>query len=107
MSGESIEVLKVLCRAVSRARCYRRDMPVPRRYTTDAIVLSRFDLGEADRVLTLITPGIGKLKAIAKGIRRPTSRIGGSLNRSPSSRWRSRAGGPSTWSRRSASAMRG
>jgi len=52
---------------------------VPRRYTTDAIVLSRFDLGEADRVMTLITPGIGKLKAIAKGIRKPTSRIGGSL----------------------------
>jgi DNA repair protein RecO (recombination protein O) len=54
-------------------------MPVPRRYTTDAIVLSRFDLGEADRVLTLITPTGGKLKAIAKGIRRPTSRLGGSL----------------------------
>jgi DNA repair protein RecO (recombination protein O) len=54
-------------------------MPAPRRYTTDAIVLSRFDLGEADRVLTLITPAGGKLKAIAKGIRRPTSRIGGSL----------------------------
>jgi DNA repair protein RecO (recombination protein O) len=58
---------------------YRPDVPVPRRYATDAIVLSRFDLGEADRVLTLITPGGGKLKAIAKGIRRPTSRIGGSL----------------------------
>ena len=58
---------------------HRPEMPVPRRYTTDAIVLSRFDLGEADRVLTLITPGIGKLKAIAKGIRKPTSRIGGSL----------------------------
>ena len=55
------------------------EMPVPRRYTTDAIVLSRFDLGEADRVLTLITPEGGKLKAIAKGIRKPTSRIGGSL----------------------------
>ena len=54
-------------------------MPAPRRYTTDAIVLSRFDLGEADRVLTLITPGVGKLKAIAKGVRRPTSRLGGSL----------------------------
>ena len=54
-------------------------MPAPRRYTTDAIVLSRFDLGEADRVLTLITPAGGKLKAIAKGIRRPTSRLGGSL----------------------------
>ncbi len=54
-------------------------MPAPRRYATDAIVLSRFDLGEADRVLTLITPEFGKLKAIAKGIRRPTSRLGGSL----------------------------
>jgi DNA repair protein RecO (recombination protein O) len=42
-------------------------------------VLSRFELGEADRVLTLITPELGKLKAIAKGIRRPTSRLGGSL----------------------------
>jgi DNA repair protein RecO (recombination protein O) len=59
--------------------CYFPNVPIPRRYTTEAIVLSRFDLGEADRVLTLITPGIGKLKAIAKGIRRPTSRIGGSL----------------------------
>ena len=54
-------------------------MPAPRRYVTDAIVLSRFDLGEADRVLTLITPEHGKLKAIAKGIRRPSSRLGGSL----------------------------
>src|SRR5512141_2523963 len=60
-------------------RWYRRPVPAPRRYVTDAIVLSRFDLGEADRVLTLITPQYGKLKAIAKGIRRPTSRLGGSL----------------------------
>ena len=36
-------------------------------------------LGEADRILTLITPAGGKIKAIAKGIRRPTSRIGGSV----------------------------
>jgi len=54
-------------------------MPAPRRYVTDAIVLSRFDYGEADRILTLITPGGGKIKAIAKGIRRQKSRIGGSL----------------------------
>lgn len=54
-------------------------MPAPRRYVTEAIVLSRFDYGEADRILTLITPGGGKIKAIAKGIRRPKSRIGGSL----------------------------
>ena len=46
-------------------------MPVPRIYHTEAIVLSRFELGEADRVLTLLTPHDGKLKAIAKGVRRP------------------------------------
>ncbi len=50
-----------------------------RLYATDAIVLSRFELGEADRVLTILTPELGKLKAIAKGIRRPSSRLGGSL----------------------------
>jgi DNA repair protein RecO (recombination protein O) len=54
-------------------------MPIPRRYTTEAIVLSRFDYAEADRILTLMTPSGGKLKAIAKGVRRQTSRLGGSL----------------------------
>ncbi len=54
-------------------------MPVPRIYKTTALVLSRFDLGEADRVLTLLTPHDGRLKAIAKGVRRPSSRLGGSL----------------------------
>jgi DNA repair protein RecO (recombination protein O) len=58
---------------------YRRFVPAPRRYVTEAIVLSRFDYGEADRILTLITPAGGKIKAIAKGIRRQKSRIGGSL----------------------------
>ena len=54
-------------------------MPVPRIYHSEAIVLSRFELGEADRVLTLLTPHDGKLKAIAKGVRRPRSRLGGTL----------------------------
>ena len=58
---------------------YGAGVPERRLYVTDAIVLSRFDYGEADRILTLLTPGLGKIKAIAKGIRRPTSRIGGSL----------------------------
>ncbi len=65
--------------AHGRAAVYRQSVPAPRRYVTDAIVLSRFDYGEADRILTLITPGAGKIKAIAKGIRRQKSRIGGSL----------------------------
>jgi DNA repair protein RecO (recombination protein O) len=46
---------------------------------TDAIVLTRFDYGEADRIMTLFTPAHGKLKAIAKGVRRTKSRLGGSL----------------------------
>ncbi len=54
-------------------------MPSPRLYVTDAIVLSRFDYGEADRIMTLFTPQIGKLKVIAKGVRRTTSRLGGAL----------------------------
>ena len=48
-------------------------------YATDVLVLSHFDLGEADRVLSVLTPVDGKLKVIAKGVRRPTSRLGGSL----------------------------
>jgi DNA repair protein RecO (recombination protein O) len=52
---------------------------MPRIYHTEAIVLSRFELGEADRVLTLLTPHDGKLKAIAKGVRRPRSRLGGAV----------------------------
>ncbi|HVA88104.1 MAG TPA: DNA repair protein RecO [Candidatus Saccharimonadales bacterium] len=54
-------------------------MPSRRPYVTDAIVLSRFELGEADRVLTMITPEYGKIRAIAKGVRRQKSRLGGSL----------------------------
>jgi hypothetical protein len=54
-------------------------VPTPRLCVTDAIVLSRFDYGEADRIMTLFTPAHGKLKAIAKGVRRTTSRLGGAL----------------------------
>jgi DNA repair protein RecO (recombination protein O) len=54
-------------------------VPRPRSYKTRAIVLAHFDLGEADRILTLLTPEMGKLRAIAKGVRRSRSRIGGSV----------------------------
>lgn len=37
------------------------------------------DLGEADRVLTVLTPRMGKLRVVAKGVRRTRSRIGGGL----------------------------
>jgi DNA repair protein RecO (recombination protein O) len=54
-------------------------VPGSRLYVTDAIVLSRFDYGEADRIMSLFTPEHGKLKVIAKGVRRTTSRLGGAL----------------------------
>jgi DNA repair protein RecO (recombination protein O) len=47
-----------------------------RLYRCDVIVLSRMDFGEADRILTLYSREHGKLRAIAKGARRPLSRIG-------------------------------
>ena len=51
-----------------------------RLYRTEAIVLSRRDYGEADRILTLFTPQRGKLNAIAKGSRRQKSRSGPQLD---------------------------
>jgi len=48
-----------------------------RLYRTEAIVLKRSDFGEADRLLTLYTPELGKIRVIAKGARKPTSRKSG------------------------------
>ncbi len=47
-----------------------------RLYRCDAIVLARMDYGEADRILTVYTRQLGKLRVIAKGARRPLSRLG-------------------------------
>ena len=52
-------------------------MGTPRVYRTPAIVLRRHNFGEADRVLTLYSPLHGKFRAVAKGARRPKSRLGG------------------------------
>ncbi|MDE3089923.1 MAG: DNA repair protein RecO [Chloroflexota bacterium] len=48
-----------------------------RLYRVEAIVLKRSDFGEADRLLTLYTPDLGKIRAIAKGARKPSSRKSG------------------------------
>jgi DNA repair protein RecO (recombination protein O) len=47
-----------------------------RLYRCEAIVLARMDFGEADRILTLYSRQHGKLRVIAKGARRPLSRLG-------------------------------
>lgn len=46
---------------------------------TEAIVLTRTDFGEADRILTLLTPEQGKLRLIAKGVRRVKSKLAGGI----------------------------
>ena len=48
-----------------------------RTYRAEAIVLKTHDFGEADRVLTLLTRHFGKLRVVAKGIRRPLARLAG------------------------------
>jgi DNA repair protein RecO len=46
---------------------------------TQAIVLSRTDFGEADRIVTLITPNFGKLSLIARGVRKIKSQLAGGI----------------------------
>ena len=54
-------------------------MSKPRTYQTEAIIIKKIKLGEADRILTLYTPHLGKIQAVAKGVRRPRSKLAGHL----------------------------
>ena len=47
---------------------------------TESIVLRQQVFGEVDRLLTILPPDRGKLRAIAKGVRRPSSRKAGHLD---------------------------
>jgi DNA repair protein RecO (recombination protein O) len=51
-----------------------------RTYRTDGIVARLHDLGEADRIVTVVTSDRGIVRAVAKGARRPKSKIGGHLD---------------------------
>jgi DNA repair protein RecO (recombination protein O) len=48
-------------------------------YSEQGIVLRRVKLDEADKIITILTQGSGKVRAVAKGIRRTKSRFGGRL----------------------------
>jgi len=54
-------------------------MTRPRDYQTEAIIIKKTKLGEADRILALYTPDLGKIQAVAKGVRRPKSKLSGHL----------------------------
>ena len=84
-------------RPSSRWTCWqtpRRDAPYRRRsdgrarrrqngrvplYRDEAIVLRTHKLGEADRIITLLTREHGRVRAVAKGVRRTTSKFGSRL----------------------------
>ena len=50
-----------------------------RNYDANAIVLKYMPLNEADRIITFYTLEMGRSTAIAKGVRRPTSKLSGTL----------------------------
>jgi len=52
---------------------------MPGLYKDEAVVLKTIKLGEADRILTLMTRSHGKVRAVAKGVRKTKSRWGGRL----------------------------
>ncbi len=54
-------------------------MSKPRTYQTEAIIIKKIKLGEADRILTFYTPHLGKIQGVAKGVRRPRSKMAGHL----------------------------
>ena len=43
------------------------------------VVLRTYRLGEADKIVVFLTEGHGKVRAVAKGVRRTTSKFGGRL----------------------------
>jgi DNA repair protein RecO (recombination protein O) len=46
---------------------------------TKGIVLGRTDYGEADRIITILTPDQGKLRLMARGVRRVKSKLAGGI----------------------------
>ena len=51
-------------------------MPV---YTSEALILRTYKLGESDRIVVFLTRDRGKKRGVAKGARRPRSRYSGAL----------------------------
>jgi DNA repair protein RecO len=50
-----------------------------RQIVTQGIVLARTDYGEADRILTILTSSEGKIRVIAKGVRKVKSKLAGGI----------------------------
>jgi DNA repair protein RecO (recombination protein O) len=46
---------------------------------TKGIIIKRINLGEADRILTILTEDRGKIRVMAKGVRKPKAKLSGFL----------------------------
>lgn len=57
--------------------CYNESMT--RSYKTKGIIIRRQNVGEADRLLDIYTPNLGRIKAKSKGVRKIKSKLGGHL----------------------------
>ena len=54
-------------------------MSKPRTYKTEAVIIKKTRLGEADCILTFYTPHLGKIQGFAKSLRKPKSKMAGHL----------------------------
>ena len=54
-------------------------MATEKTYKTPGLIIKKTKLGEADRILTIFTPDMGKIQGFAKSVRKPQSKLSGHL----------------------------
>lgn len=47
---------------------------------TSALIIKKQNLGEVDRIITVLSPDLGKRRLVAKGVRKPLSKLAGHLD---------------------------
>src|SRR5690554_3248610 len=65
--------------ALARSTSHGRDNGQMPLYRDEAVVLRTHKLGEADRLVTMLSKRHGKIRAVAKGVRRTASKFGARL----------------------------
>ncbi len=65
--------------ALPAVSCLVADNGCVATYRDEGVVLRTHKLGEADRIITLLCRGRGKVRAVARGVRRTSSKFGGRL----------------------------
>jgi len=66
-------------RAAEAVRTRARDTGAVPTYRDEIVVLRTHKLGEADRIVTMLSRNHGKIRAVAKGVRRTASKFGSRL----------------------------